>query len=132
MYDFLLFVHVLAAFMLMVTVVMFTAFVFGAPSPGGGMRISGLMWDIGGMGTLIFGIWLALNQDYSLLDGWILGAFVLWIAATMTGLRARWAIEGRPNEEAPPTPDPSLRMWHWLRVAATIGVLILMIFKPGA
>lgn len=133
MYDFLLFVHVLAAFMLMVTVVTFSAYVLGAPATPRGLTVSGWLWDIGGMGTLIFGIWLALQQEqYGPFDGWILAALGLWIVATMTGMRARWAIVGTPGSDTPAEPASTLAMWHWLRVAATIGVLLLMFYKPGA
>ena len=62
-------------------------------------------WDVGGLGTLVLGIWLALNLDeYDFFDGWILGAIVLWFVATglgqmvqrglATGRRAR-----RPADE---------------------------------
>lgn len=133
MYELLLFVHVLAAFSLMVTVVVYSAFVLGAPAPAGGLNLAGWLWDIGGIGTLVLGVWLVFDQaQYDLLDGWILGALALWVAATMTGIRARWSISGRPGGDPPPTPDPSLVTWHWLRVAVTVGMLALMIFKPGA
>jgi hypothetical protein len=133
MYDFLLFVHVLAAFMLMVTVVAFTAYALGWPATPRGLTVSGLLWDIGGMGTLIFGIWLALHEDeYGFFDGWILGAIGLWMVATMAGMRARWAIVGTPGSDKPAEPLSSLATWHWIRVVATIAILVLMIYKPGA
>ena len=43
-------------------------------------------WDVGGLGTLVLGIWLALHLDeYEFWDGWILGAIALWFVATGLG-----------------------------------------------
>src|SRR5687767_14347296 len=40
-----------------------------------------LAWA-GATGTLVFGVWLAVDAEgYSLLDGWIVGAFALWLVA---------------------------------------------------
>ena len=115
MTDVVLFLHVLAAFMLAATVVMSSAAVLADGVPERTLRVSNLLWDIGGAGTLIFGIWLAID-DYDILDGWIIAGIVLWAIATEFGRRAR--------EEATP--------WHWLRALVVVLLLIDMIFKPGA
>jgi hypothetical protein len=120
-YDTLLFLHVLAAFALGATVVMSSAIVLGAPAVGRTNSVSNVLWDVGGLGTLVFGIWLALYVDgYGLLDGWILGAIILWAVATELGRRAR------------DLSAADIAMWHWLRVVAVLGLLALMVFKPGA
>jgi hypothetical protein len=120
-YDTLLFLHVLAAFALGATVVMSSAIVLGAPAVGRTATVSNVLWDVGGLGTLIFGIWLALYVDgYGLLDGWILGAIILWAVATELGRRAR------------DLTVVNVATFHWLRVLAVLGLLALMVFKPGA
>ena len=48
MYDFLLFVHVLAAFSLVAMVVMYSAFALGAPAPGRSVVIAQSLDGIGG------------------------------------------------------------------------------------
>lgn len=115
MIEFVLFLHVLAAFMLAATVVLSGAVVLGAAAPERTVRLSNVLWDVGGIGTLVFGVWLALDE-YSLLDGWILAALVLWAIATELGRRAR-------NDPLP---------WHWLRAIVVLLVLIDMVWKPGA
>ena len=113
--ELVLFLHVLMAFLLAATSVMGSAVVLGAAVPDTTVRLSNLLWDVGGIGTLVFGVWLALDE-YSLLDGWILAAFVLWAAAFELGRRAR----------AEPLP------WHWLRVLVVVLLLADMVWKPGA
>lgn len=121
MYDTLLFIHVLTAFALGATVVISSAIVLGAPVVGATQRVSNVLWDVGGLGTLVFGVWLALYVDgYGIFDGWILGALVLWAVATELGRRAR------------DLSSPGIAMWHWLRVVAVLGLLVLMVWKPGA
>ena len=110
-----LFLHVLMAFLLAATAVMGSAVALGAAVPEQTVRVSNVLWDVGGIGTLVFGVWLALDA-YSLLDGWILAAFVLWAVATELGRRAR-------TEPLP---------WHWLRVLVVVLLLADMVWKPGA
>jgi hypothetical protein len=113
--DFVLFLHVLSAFMLAATVVLVSAVVLGATVPERTVRLSNLLWDAGGIGTLVFGVWLAIDE-YDIFDGWILAALVLWAIATEMGRRAR------------ETPTP----WHWLRALVVVLLLIDMVWKPGA
>jgi hypothetical protein len=41
------------------------------------------LWDLGGLATLVLGIWLAIYVDgYEVWDGWIIAAIVLWLVAT--------------------------------------------------
>ena len=124
MYDWLLFLHVLAAFMVAATAVMYTAVALGASPGRPTIRVADGLWNVGGLGTLILGIWLALYVDgYEIWDGWILGAIAVWLIATGTGERARAGLaEGAANFTA----------LHWVRTLAVLGLLVLMVWKPGA
>jgi hypothetical protein len=123
-YDWLLFLHLLAAFAVGVTAVTYSAVALGASAEGAAVRVADVCWNIGGLGTLIFGIWLALYVDgYEVWDGWILGALALWLVATGTGERARTQLaEGAPG----------MATVHWVRTLAVLGLLVLMVWKPGA
>lgn len=125
MYDWLLFLHVLAAFLLGVTVVMYSAVALGATLGARATFVADRCWDVGGLGTLVLGIWLALYLDqYEIWDGWIIGAIVLWLVATGLGETARR--RSAAGEATAVTP------MHWLRALAVIGLLVLMVWKPGA
>ena len=127
MYETLLFLHVLAAVALMVTAVTYSAVALGATAGGRALGVANVLWDVGGLGTLVLGIWLALDVDgYELWDGWILGAFALWAIATETGRRAREQLAPGEGEARGAT------LMHWLRTLAVLGLLVLMIWKPGA
>lgn len=122
--DTLLFLHVLSAFLLMATVVMLSGVALGAATPGRTISLANLFWDVGGIGTLVFGVWLALDIDgYGLFDFWIIAAIVLWAIATELGRRARNAVDDGRERFA---------QWHWLRTAVVVLLLADMIFKPGA
>ena len=125
MYDWLLFLHVVAAFLLGITVVMYSAVALGSTLGGRATFVADRCWDVGGLGTLVLGIWLALHLDqYEIWDGWIIGAIVLWLVATGLGetVRKRLA-EGE---------TAAVTTMHWLRTLTVIGLLVLMIWKPGA
>jgi cell division protein FtsW (lipid II flippase) len=124
-YDWLLFLHLLSAFLLGVTVVVYSAVAFGAATGGRTLFVADRCWDVGGLGTLVLGIWLALDLDqYEIWDGWIIGAIVLWLIATGLGetVRRRLAA-GEPS---------AVTTMHWLRTLAIIGLLVLMVWRPGA
>ena len=94
MYEFLLFCHVLAAFFLLAMVVMYSSFALGGPAPARAVTFAQALDGIGGAGTIIFGIWLALYVNgYELWDGWIIAALLLWAAAAETGRRAHAALQ---------------------------------------
>ena len=125
MTDTLLFLHVLAAFLLMGTVVMLSGVALGAPAPARTVSLANLLWDVGGIGTLVFGVWLTFLDDigdYEILDFWIVAALVLWALATALGVQARGAVDG---------PREAFARWHWLRTAVVLLLLADMIFKPG-
>jgi hypothetical protein len=120
--DTLLFLHVLSAFLLMATVVMLSGVALGATAPSRTVTLANRFWDIGGLGTLVFGVWLAIDIDqYDIFDGWILIALGLWAVATGLGVRAR-DVAG----------EQAFARLHWLRVLVVVLLLADMIFKPGA
>ena len=127
MYDWLLFFHLLAAFLLSVTAVTYSAVALGAQAGGRTLFVADRCWDVGGIGTLVLGVWLALYVDeYEIWDGWIIGAIVLWLVATGLGDGVR---RGRAGAEAVKS---RVAMLHWLRTLAVVGLLVLMVWKPGA
>ncbi len=135
LYTTLLFFHVLAAFMLVATVVIFTAIGLGAATPPRVLSLASVLWAVGGLGTLVLGIWLAIYlQAYHVWDGWVIAAIVLWALATETGRRAEAgfrdaASSGQDGRLA--LPQNALLM-HWLRTALILALLVVMIYKPGA
>ena len=125
MYDWLLFLHLLAAFLLAVTIVMYSAVALGATTSPRMLFVADRCWDVGGLGTLVFGIWLALNLDqYDFFDGWILLALFLWFVATGLGQSVQRRIGGDDIR--------SVIALHWIRTIVVIGLLVTMIWKPGA
>jgi hypothetical protein len=126
-YDWLLFFHLLAAFLLAVTAVTYSAVALGAATGGRTLFVADRCWDVGGLGTLILGVWLALYLDeYEIWDGWIIGAIVLWFVATGIGDSLRRRLAGADAF------DSRAALMHWLRTLAVIGLLVLMVWKPGA
>lgn len=131
LYDWLLLLHVLAAFVLVAGVV-----VVGAVLRSGGPSVVLLplgqrLWDVGGIAVLVFGIWLALDADaYELWDAWILAALVVYAIAASTGARA---LREYREAAAAGAPVPSRVMpLYAIMAAGTAAILVLMIFKPGA
>jgi hypothetical protein len=134
-YEALLFLHVLAAFALIASVVVYSAVALG-PSTAGMIRVGSILWDVGGIGTIVLGVALAIDVDaYDIFDGWILASIVLWAIAAEVGRRANEGM--KPAELAPAA--GGLRSvasgavsLHWLRALVAIAILVLMILKPGA
>jgi uncharacterized membrane protein len=105
-----------------------------------------LAW-IGATGTLVFGVWLAVELDaYELSDGWVVGAFVLWLVAEevirredlffKSARRIARATHAGVRERTDDVPAvlrsrQTLAM-HVVGSLALLGLLFLMIFKPGA
>ena len=135
LYETLLFFHVLAAFMLVATVVIFTAIGLGAAAAPRVLTVANVLWAIGGLGTLVLGIWLAIYlQAYHVWDGWVIAAIILWALATETGRRAeagfRAASSSSP-EGALALPQ-NVMLMHWVRTTLILALLVVMIYKPGA
>jgi len=135
-YHTLLFLHVLSAFALVATVVIFSAFALGVGADSRVLAVGKVLWAVGGLGTLVFGIWLALYlQNYELWDGWIIAAIVLWAIATELGRRAEvgyTAIVGGAEGAGAAAPPARAALMHWLRSLVVLALLVVMIYKPGA
>jgi hypothetical protein len=134
-YDTLLFLHVLAAFALVATVVIFSAFALGAPPDSRVLAVGNALWNIGGLGTLIFGIWLAIYvQNIQPWDGWVIAAIVLWAIGTELGRRAQvgYVSVAGDGEAAASAEARQAAVMHWLRSAVVLALLVVMIYKPGA
>jgi uncharacterized membrane protein len=157
-YEWLLFLHLLAAFALVAALVVF--WVIGVVARNVERPVESLRYfrvaqpanvlvALGTLGTLVLGIALAIERDeYQVWDGWILAAIVLWAVAAETGRRGgvpyveakklaeRLVAEGRGDE-----PSAELRAKLQDRagmilnaVSSLLVLLILvdMIYKPGA
>jgi hypothetical protein len=124
-YDWLLFLHLIGAFAAVGSAVVFSVLLLGADRVAGTQLtfLARRLWDVGGLLTLVFGIWLALD-DYSIVDGWILIALVLWAIAGGTGIRLGMAMEGGGDEPVRPL--------YAVMTIAVLALLVVMIYKPGA
>jgi uncharacterized membrane protein len=80
------------------------------------------------MGTIVLGIWLAIDIDgYELWDGWILASLVLWALAGWAG--------GESGKTFARDPVGGRRTGIRLQALNSVGILailVLMIWKPGA
>ena len=139
MYDWLLFFHVLSAFLLVGALTYFWALVL-ATRPGRSMfpgatslslaRPASIAVMVGVAGTLIFGVWLAIHVDgYELWDGWILSSLVLWVIGAGAGERSGRALT--PVGDAYPAWRRGVLL-HTVASVAAVVILVLMIWKPGA
>jgi uncharacterized membrane protein len=152
------FLHVATAFALVAALVVFWIIAVAGRNtdrPSESLRLfsiarpANILVVVGTLGTLIFGIWLAIDSDaYKVWDGWVLLAIALWAVAAGTGQRggqtyakgqklaAQLAAEGRADE-----PSAELRVLlqdrraMWLNIVSSVAVLailVVMIYKPGA
>jgi uncharacterized membrane protein len=131
-YEWLLFLHILAAFLLVAGLVGYSVLVLSS----GGEAVSRslgppalMLWNAGGLGTLVFGVWLALDVDgYELWDGWIIAALVLWLIGSGAAGRLGTALrEGQSDARL-----DHARVMVGVMALATLLLLLDMIFKPGA
>jgi hypothetical protein len=158
LYDWLLFLHILTAFALVAALVVFWIIGIVARNvdrPAESLRYlrvarpANVLVIVGTLGTLVFGIWLAIErEEYQVWDGWIIAALVLWAIAAETGRRGglpymeakqlaeRLAAEGRPEEPSPELhaklKDRNGVLLNGLSTVAVLLLLIDMIYKPGA
>ena len=157
-YDWLLFFHVGSAFALVSALVVFWSIAVAAwnvDRPVESLRYfriarpANVLVVIGTMGTLIFGIWLAIDADaYKVWDGWVLIALVLWFVASGTGQRggqtyaeAAKLAAGLDGQGRGDQPSEELRVKlqdrraMWLNIVSSVAVVLIlidMIYKPGA
>jgi hypothetical protein len=156
--DWLVFLHIASAFALVAALTTFWSIAIAARNverPVDSLRYfriakpANILVVIGTLGTLIFGIWLAIDFDaYQVWDGWILLAIVLWAISASTGQRGGRTyneaaqLAGRldaENRGAEPSAELKAllqnRQAMWLNIASTVAVLLIlidMIYKPGA
>lgn len=156
-HDWLLFLHVLSAFALVAALVLYTvliAVVWNKDVPTDVARLfriskmGDVLIAVGSIGVLVFGIWLAIEDDrYKVWDGWVIAALVLWLVMGALGSRtgkiynaardrARSLVrEGNnsPNAELRALVQDRRGLWfHTSGVIVVLLLLIDMIFKPGA
>lgn len=112
------------------------------------LRVGGLVVIAGSLGSVVFGVWLAITLDaYHPWDGWVVAAIVLWAIASETGRRtdpeygrafARATELAATGESGPSAELAALcrprtgMLLHIVSSAAVLLILLDMIWKPGA
>ena len=154
--DWILALHLLAAFSLVGAQVIFSAQIVALWRTESTERVASFMTlsrvatvmvIAGTLGTVVFGVWLALSKDgYALWDGWILAAIILWALGSELGRRGGAEYEAaalragelaasgtRSSPEVAEAFGPSRGFWlHVATSAVIVLILIDMIWKPGA
>jgi uncharacterized membrane protein len=154
-YDWLLFLHVAGAFMVLGGVVMagifnVTALRRGRPSEVALLyrltQIAASLVTTGMLVTIAFGLWLVHDANYGYGEIWVVLALILWVAASATGgiggsreketrqLAERLAAAGdAPSEElSARLRDPVTLSLSYGSGLMVLVILVLMIWKPGA
>jgi hypothetical protein len=154
--DWILSLHLLAAFALVGALVIFWIMIVALWNTDSTTRVASLMTvsrvatvmiAAGSIGTIVFGVWLAISMDpYEVWDGWVIAAIVLWAIGMETGRRAgegygqaameasKLAAAGTPTSPLVAETFGASRPF-WFHTASSIAfllVLIDMIWKPGA
>jgi hypothetical protein len=155
--DWLLSLHVLSAFALAAAIVLFWILVVAVRRtdlPAATIRmepvakVGNVAVGIGGVGTISFGIWLAISLDaYEVWDGWVIAAIILWAIAMATGQRTGVAYtagmkraeelqaSGQTGSSAELLALNRTRaglLMHAFTTMVVALILIDMIWKPGA
>ena len=132
LYEWLLFLHLLAAFLLVAGLVAYGVIAYGRGEAVVSRTLAptaAALWNAGGLGVIVFGVWLALDvDDYELWDGWIIAAIVLWLVASGAGGRLGAGMRERGSVQA----VDGARAMVAVMAIATFLLLLDMIFKPGA
>ena len=154
-YDWLLFLHVTGAFLVIGGAAMAGVFNFSAlrsERPSDVVlffrfaRIAVAAIGVGLVLTLGFGLWLVHDAGYGWGETWIVLALVLWVLSSAMGgiggnreKQVRELAERLTAEGDVPSPELSARLRDpvWLALSwgsgiVVIAVLALMIWKPGA
>jgi len=155
-YDWLLALHVLAAGVLVSALVLYSVVIasgwtLALPSEVSRMfrlsRVGDVAMGVGSIGTLVLGIWLAIDSDaYQVWDGWVIAAIVLWALAMETGRRAGTVYNAARDRartlvgEGRDAPDSELSAlvrsstalaFYAANVVLIVALLVVMIYKPG-
>jgi uncharacterized membrane protein len=110
------------------------------------VRVTLPVIGIGSLGALLFGIWLWHDLDFGIGASWIWESLVLWAVANALGgmggrhqekartLAERLAAAGDASTDELRTllRDRKGNAISWLAGLATLGILVLMIWKPGS
>jgi uncharacterized membrane protein len=110
------------------------------------IKIAVVVIGIGAATTLIFGIWLWHKQGFAIGTFWIWASLVLWVLSNALGgiggkhqqrtrkLAEQLAAAGdtMTDELRALLRDPRGNALSWLAGVAALGILVLMIWKPGA
>jgi uncharacterized membrane protein len=156
-YEWLLFLHVTGAFLFLGANVVAVVLIVAAQLRERPSEIAFLLRVLSfkafqlaaGLGLLIvlgFGLWLVDDAGYGYGDGWIVGALVLFVLSNALGgiagsrgkpiraLAERLAAEGdrESGELTAMLRDPVLMFLNYGASVLAFGVLVLMIWKPGA
>ena len=154
--DWILALHLLAAFSLIAAEVVFTIMIAALWRTDSTSKVAATMplakvgtilVMIGMTGTVVFGVWLAISLDtYAIWDGWVIAALVLWAIGGFVGqqsgqgyqaggeLAERLLAEGQESSpELTETFGPSRGFWlHNATLVVVLLLLVDMIWKPGA
>jgi hypothetical protein len=132
LYEWLLLLHLLAAFLLVAGLVAYAVIVYGSGHAVVSRTLgptAAALWNAGGLGVIVFGVWLALEVDgYELWDAWIIAAIVLWFVASGAGGRLGAGL----REDRPVHAIDGSRTLVSVMAVATLLLLLDMIFKPWA
>jgi hypothetical protein len=127
MSDTLLFLHLLSAVVVFSAVATLSAVALGAKLDVGTVMVFQRLWNIGLVGLLVFGVWLAIDLDsYEIWDAWIIIAILIWAGLGPLGDRLPLAYRDAEGGELPAR---VIRL-HWLAVALVLVLLADMIWKP--
>ena len=155
--DWILAFHLLSAFAMVAAIVLFWVAVFVVrrtelpeqmASVARLIPVGTAAVGIGSIGTIVFGIWLAISLDnVKVWDGWVIAAIILWAITAETGrrsdveyqpalARARELVAaGQTAPDAELTALARTSRGLMLHSIATVGLLLIlidMIWKPGA
>ena len=155
--DWILALHVLSAFALVGALILFWILIVvmrnidtasETMAYGRVATLGNRIVIVGVLGTLVFGIWLAISLDaYQLWDAWIIAAIILWAAASGAGARAGTEYakamtrakelqtsgkEGQPGELRALNRTSAGLTMHAVSSVLVVLALIDMIWKPGA
>jgi uncharacterized membrane protein len=154
-YEWLLFLHVTGAFLVLGGAVMggvFNLFALGRERPSEIVllfrlaRVAVTSISIGMLLTIALGLWLVSEAGYDWGDSWIVASLALWVLANALGgiggrrerktreLAENLAAQGDvPSSELRARlRDPVTLALSWGSGIAVLGILALMIWKPGA
>jgi uncharacterized membrane protein len=154
-YDWLLFLHVTGAFLLLGGAAVAGVFNIAALRRERPSEISLLLgltrWAVAAISaglliTLGFGLWLVHQVGYGWGEGWIVTSLVLWVVSGFLGDRGgrlqrdtRALAERLAAEGDVPSPelrarlrDPVALALSWSSGLVALAILALMIWKPGA